>query len=33
MAVWLLPGQGAQEPGMGAGLSVLPEVEIGRAHV
>jgi|GEM_PF-5013529 len=29
MAVWLLPGQGAQEPGMGAGLSVLPEV----AHV
>lgn len=25
MAVWLLPGQGAQEPGMGAGLSALPE--------
>lgn len=26
MAVWLLPGQGAQEPGMGEGLSALPEV-------
>lgn len=26
MAVWLLPGQGAQEPGMGAGLAAVPEV-------
>ena len=26
MAVWLLPGQGAQEPGMGTGLAALPQV-------
>jgi [acyl-carrier-protein] S-malonyltransferase len=26
MAVWLLPGQGAQEPGMGTGLAAIPEV-------
>ncbi|MGI6590175.1 MAG: ACP S-malonyltransferase [Eggerthellaceae bacterium] len=26
MAVWLLPGQGAQEPGMGTGLMDIPEV-------
>lgn len=27
MSVWMLPGQGAQQPGMGADLLVLPQVE------